>query len=131
MILTSSLFSRVFLIDIETIILNLLTNAYTACKQIKQNRKVKVAVCKYTNDNQKGFHIIVSDTGPGVNENLRSIIWEPTFTTKTTKKGASEEGTGMGLAIIDGIVEEMNGTRNVDDDPELGGARFEIWLPIV
>ena len=80
---------------------------------------------------KKGFSIIVSDSGPGVNEKLRSIIWEPAFTTKTTKKGASEEGTGMGLAIIDGVVEEMNGTKKVDDDSELGVARFDIWLPII
>jgi signal transduction histidine kinase len=37
----------------------------------------------------------------------------------------------MGLAIIDGIVEEMNGYRKVSDDSELGGARFDIWLPII
>ena len=37
----------------------------------------------------------------------------------------------MGLAIIDGIVEEMNGYRKIGDDSELGGARFDIWLPII
>jgi signal transduction histidine kinase len=129
--LDQSIESRIFPIDIETIILNLLTNAYTACKQVNKNRKIKINLYKSTKNKRKGYMITVSDSGPGVNEKLRSIIWEPTFTTKTTKKGASEEGTGMGLAIIDGIVEEMNGTKKVDDDPELGGAIFEIWLPIV
>lgn len=126
-----SIESKVYQIDIESIILNLLTNAYTACRQVKQNRKIKVRLQKETFEKKKGFTIAVSDSGPGVNEKLRSIIWEPAFTTKTTKKGASEEGTGMGLAIIDGIVEEMNGYRNVGDDSELGGARFNIWLPII
>lgn len=126
-----SIESKVYQIDIESIILNLLTNAYTACRQVKQNRKIKVHLQKETFEKKKGFTIAVSDSGPGVNEKLRSIIWEPAFTTKTTKKGASEEGTGMGLAIIDGIVEEMNGYRNVGDDSELGGARFNIWLPII
>ncbi|MBV6400191.1 MAG: hypothetical protein CNIPEHKO_00474 [Anaerolineales bacterium] len=123
--------SKVYQIDIESIILNLLTNAYTACRQVKQNRKLKVRLQKETFEKKKGFTISVSDSGPGVNEKLRSIIWEPAFTTKTTKKGASEEGTGMGLAIIDGIVEEMNGYRKIGDDSELGGARFDIWLPII
>lgn len=123
--------AKVYQIDIESVILNLLTNAYTACRQVKQNRKIKVRLQKETFEKKKGFTITVSDSGPGVNEKLRSIIWEPAFTTKTTKKGASEEGTGMGLAIIDGIVEEMNGYRKVSDDPELGGARFDIWLPII
>lgn len=126
-----SIESKVYQIDIESIILNLLTNAYTACRQVKQNRKIKVHLQKEIFEKKKGFTIAVSDSGPGVNEKLRSIIWEPAFTTKTTKKGASEEGTGMGLAIIDGIVEEMNGYRNVGDDSELGGARFNIWLPII
>jgi signal transduction histidine kinase len=126
-----SIESRIFQIDIESIILNLLTNAFTACKQVKQNRKVKVSLNKSIKNEKSGFNITVSDSGPGVNEKIRSIIWEPTFTTKTTKKGATEEGTGMGLAIIDGIVEEMNGTRNVSDALELGGAQFDIWLPIV
>lgn len=126
-----SIESRIFPIDIETIALNLLTNAYTACKQVKKNRMVKISLCYSTKNKQKGYMISVSDSGPGVNEKLRSIIWEPTFTTKTKKRGASEEGTGMGLAIIDGIVEEMKGIRYVGDDIELGGAKFEIWLPLV
>ena len=123
--------SRIYQIDVESIILNLLTNAYSACKQVNKNRKIKIKLVKRNYYNQEGFSIIVSDSGPGVNESLRSIIWEPTFTTKTIEKGAGEEGTGMGLAIIDGIVKEMNGLRRVDDDPDLGGARFEIWLPII
>ena len=123
--------TKVFKIDIESIILNLLTNAYTACRQTKQNRKIKISLRINNKKQQNGYSLTVSDSGPGVNEKLKTIIWEPTFTTKSTKGGASEEGTGMGLAIVDSIVEEMNGTRNVDADPKLGGARFEIWLPIV
>jgi len=123
--------SRIFKIDIESIILNLLTNAYTACRQVKSNRKVKVVMQEVEVNGQKGYSLIVSDSGPGVNEKLRDIIWEPTFTTKTTKNGATEEGTGMGLAIVDSIVEEMKGVRKVDDDPILGGAKFEVWLPII
>jgi len=129
--INSEIESKIYQIDIESIILNLLTNAYTACRQVNHNRKIMVRLQKHILQKKKGFTIIVSDSGPGVNEKLRSIIWEPAFTTKTTKKGASEEGTGMGLAIVDGIVEEMKGTRKVEDDAELGGASFEVWLPII
>ena len=123
--------STFYKIDIESVILNLMTNAYTACRQVDQNRKVKIVLKREVVNKQDGYSLIVSDSGPGVHEKLRSIIWEPTFTTKTVEKGAAEEGTGMGLAIINGIVEEMNGLRKVDTDATLGGARFEIWLPVI
>ena len=123
--------STFYKIDVESVILNLMTNAYTACRQVDQNRKVKIVLKREVVNKQGGYSLVVSDSGPGVHEKLRSIIWEPTFTTKTVEKGAAEEGTGMGLAIINGIVEEMNGLRKVDTDSTLGGARFEIWLPVI
>lgn len=123
--------SMIFKIDIESIVLNLLTNAFTACKQNKKDRRIAVTLEPAEKGKQKGFTITVSDTGPGVNEKLRDIIWEPAFSTKSVSQGATEEGTGMGLAIVDSIVDELKGTRNVDDDPNLGGAKFEVWLPFV
>lgn len=67
--------------------------------------------------------IEVSDTGPGVPPELLDKIFEPFFTTK-----AINEGTGMGLATVYGIVEQAGGhiaVSNLDG----AGAAFRIFLP--
>ncbi len=72
--------------------------------------------------------IEVSDTGPGVPPELLDKIFEPFFTTK-----AVNEGTGMGLATVYGIVQQAGGhiaVANLDGaDGEAGGAAFRIFLP--
>ncbi|MGV8928899.1 MAG: cell cycle histidine kinase CckA [Brevundimonas sp.] len=67
--------------------------------------------------------IEVSDSGPGVPPELLDKIFEPFFTTK-----AVNEGTGMGLATVYGIVEQAGGHINVSNAAE-GGAVFRIFLP--
>ncbi len=68
--------------------------------------------------------VMVEDSGPGVPLELRERIFEPFFTTKDVG-----EGTGLGLSIAYGIVQEHSGRLQVSES-ELGGAKFEIWLPI-
>jgi two-component system NtrC family sensor kinase len=67
--------------------------------------------------------LTVVDRGPGVDAKTRAHIFEPFFTTKDV--GA---GTGLGLSVVHGIVEEHGGTIDVDGEPE-GGARFTVQLP--
>ena len=67
--------------------------------------------------------IEVSDSGPGVPPELLDKIFEPFFTTK-----AVNEGTGMGLATVYGIVEQAGGHINVSNAAG-GGAVFRIFLP--
>ena len=77
-------------------------------------------------DEQGGGEIAlieVSDTGPGVPPELLDKIFEPFFTTK-----AVNEGTGMGLATVYGIVQQAGGhigVLNLDG----AGAAFRIFLP--
>lgn len=68
--------------------------------------------------------IEVSDTGPGVPPEVRDAIFEPYFTTK--RPG---EGTGMGLAVVHGIVESYGGKIAVDSRTGQG-ALFTVYLPI-
>ena len=70
----------------------------------------------------------MTDTGPGVPPELADKIFEPFFTTK-----AVNEGTGMGLATVYGIVEQAGGHINVSNveaaDGRISGAAFRIFLP--
>lgn len=67
--------------------------------------------------------LTISDTGTGIPEEIKSRIFDPFFTTKDRGKG-----TGLGLAMVYGIVKEHKGVINVKS--QLGrGTTFEIYLP--
>jgi PAS domain S-box-containing protein len=107
-------------IQMEQVVLNLLTNARDAITQ--RNGKSKITIRVFEDD--KGINIITEDTGGGIAENALSRIFEPFFTTKTIGKG-----TGLGLSVSYGIITEINGTiiaENIE-----GGARFIINIPVI
>lgn len=72
-------------------------------------------------DKERGVIIRVSDTGIGMPESVRRRIFEPLFTTKP-------EGTGMGLAIVAGIVREHEGHIEVTSAPGVG-TTFTLCFP--
>ena len=67
----------------------------------------------------------VSDTGPGIPENVLPRIFDPFF---TTKRGTG--GSGLGLSVSLGIAQVHGGTLLAENRPE-GGARFVLRLPAV
>jgi len=69
--------------------------------------------------------IEISDNGPGIDPQIIHRIFEPYFTTKP-----SEKGSGMGLAVVHGIVKTHGGIIDVDSNPEKGTI-FTILMPIV
>ncbi len=122
--------SRTYQMDIESILINLLTNAFTACTQKPGQRRVIVNVDREDKRDQKGYFFSVSDTGPGIAKEFFNRIFEPLFSTKTVPtQGSKSAGTGLGLTIVKSIATDLNGEVLVDHDPILKGARFKIWLP--
>jgi PAS domain S-box-containing protein len=119
-------------IQIHQVIMNLCTNAYQAMRETGGTlavalKEVEIGPEEYGYANLTPgsyLKIEVSDTGCGVDPEIQEKIFEPYFTTK--KPG---EGTGLGLAVVHGIVKSHNGHITLYSEPGKGTS-FHVYLPL-
>jgi PAS domain S-box len=117
-------------VQLEQVVMNLLSNAQHALKEKRENDPEASAsgwAAEITvSAKRRGRQLVVTvaDSGPGIPPAVRARIFEPFFTTKTAGRG-----TGLGLSVSFGIISNMGGRLEVADQP--GGACFAIVLPLV
>lgn len=115
------------------IIMNLCTNAFHAME--KDGGELSVVLhnvelsaeeipSEETVKSGKFVELSVKDTGHGIDPSIKDKIFDPYFTTKDTGKG-----TGMGLAIIHGIMKSCGGMIKVESDRQ-NGTTFRVFFPL-
>jgi signal transduction histidine kinase len=73
---------------------------------------------------EKMVCVVITDNGPGIDNDVKPRIFEPFYTTK-----GQDVGTGLGLSVSYFIVVERHGGK-MKVESELGnGAQFYVWLP--
>ena len=108
---------------LHQVLVNLVVNAEHALRGIPSGRRITITT-RFDPEHAR-VHLEVSDTGPGIPPEIQARIFEPFFTTKP-----SGQGTGLGLSLCQGIIEEHGGTIRVVSEPGRG-ATFVIELPVV
>jgi PAS domain S-box-containing protein len=119
--------------QIQQVLMNLCTNAWQALDG--RSGEVTVALRTVRMDAAGALQLggissglyaclSVADNGPGMDIATQRRVFEPFFTTK-----APGAGTGLGLAVVHGIVRSHNGTIALSSQPG-EGARFDVYLPL-
>jgi signal transduction histidine kinase len=102
---------------VQLALLNVLRNAAEA---IEPGGRVLVG---FEPRGEDALAIVVDDSGPGFSSDVSARLFEPFFTTK-----AAQSGTGLGLAVVFGVVTEFGGAVDVQSRPGQG-AHFTLYLP--
>ena len=120
-------------IQLQQILMNLCTNAFHAMEE--RGGRLTLTLAVHHQERELPFgnirvgpgqfaRLSVSDTGVGISPHIRNRIFDPFFTTKDPGKG-----TGMGLSLIHGIVENCKGFVTVDSIYGQGST-FHVHLPL-
>ena len=108
--------------QLHQVVVNLMTNAHHAMRQTPPPRRITLTT--RFDPAEWRVSLAVADTGPGISPEIRSRIFQAFFTTKPPG-----QGTGLGLSLCQGIVENHGGTITVQSEPG-HGAVFRIELPV-
>lgn len=110
--------------QIHQVVMNLCTNAFQAMQEEGGELEVTLDEVNPPPDAAgRWLRLRVRDTGTGIEPAILNRIFDPYFTTKETGKG-----TGLGLAVVHGIVKQHRGRIEVTSRPG-EGATFDVYLP--
>jgi signal transduction histidine kinase len=114
--------------QLQQILMNLSSNSAHAIGPTPGRITIRASGRRLEADNVEGLpageyaQLIVSDTGRGMDEATRRRIFEPFFTTK-----GADEGSGMGLAVVHGIVTGAGGAVHCESAPDRGATFTILW----
>jgi signal transduction histidine kinase len=107
-------------VQLEQVLLNLIRNGVEAMAAAESARR---ELTVRTEPGDGGVRVSVSDTGPGIAEQVAADVFDPLFTTKRA-------GLGMGLSISRSIIESCRGRIGVAPPVPGHGATFWFSLPL-
>jgi len=105
--------------SLEQVFTNFISNAVEAMEKTGGTLAIKISPCLVAD--RPHVEVSISDTGPGIPEEIRKRLFEPFVTNKSG-------GTGLGLAITKRIVIAHRGNIDVSSVP--GGTIFRVTLPV-
>jgi signal transduction histidine kinase len=109
---------------LQQVILNLMLNAKDAMHGASDGC---IRIRTFTGENSHAV-VEVSDSGAGIDPANLHRIFDPFFTTKTNPQPGQHKGTGLGLAVSYGILQEHGGKITVDSAPG-EGTTFRLEIP--
>lgn len=111
---------------IKQVFINIVINAIQAMEPYKGRFRIS-ALCREDGDGEI-VEVAFADNGCGMTEEQRNRVFEPFYTTK--QPGSGVGGTGLGMAVSYGIVQQHGGAIEVESEPGRG-TTFRIALPAV
>jgi signal transduction histidine kinase len=111
---------------LQQVLINLLLNAVQAMPEggkLRIETKSLMRTRPGLDSEQRFVELAITDTGIGIPSDIKDKIFDPFYTTKE-----GQGGTGLGLAVVSGIVKEHDGWIDVDEAAG-GGTVFHVYLP--
>jgi two-component system, NtrC family, sensor kinase len=107
--------------QLRQVLSNLVVNAKDS---MAEGGVLRIRSRMHTDGLSEWIHIVIADSGCGIAREMLKTMFEPFVTTK------GERGTGLGLWIVKGIIENHGGKLRVHSKPDMGTV-FKIELPVV
>jgi len=107
---------------LQQVFLNLFLNAKDAMP--------RGGTLKINTFNGDGVNVMISDTGSGIAQENIQRIYDPFFTTKASPQDGQRRGTGLGLSVTYGIIQEHAGKISVESAPD-EGTTFYLEFPLM
>jgi signal transduction histidine kinase len=116
---------------LQQVILNLMLNARDAMQTVEDNKIIRLRSRNtLLPDGDTLVTVEILDSGVGIEPEHLHRIFDPFFTTKTNPQPGQHKGTGLGLAVSYGILQEHGGKIKVESTPG-EGTTFRLEIPAI